>query len=192
MKLMIDLFSGLGGASEAFTQGPSPWAVLRYENNPLLADVAYTQICDLRTFNIHVRHDIDLIWASPPCTDFSMGFNAPGPTAKREGRDFEPSLELVKRAITIIEELKPSTWIIENVVGSIKHLEPILGPPRQIIGPFVLWGNFPLIICSTDDFESKTNFTPSLMRPNLRAKIPLELSVAVRRALEDQKTLKSW
>ena len=189
---MLDLFSGLGGASEAFVHGPNPWAVLRYENNPALGEIPYTTLCDLTNFDIHIRHAVDLVWASPPCTEFSRGFNAPGPTAEREGRDFQPDLTLVKRAVEIIAELEPSTWVIENVVGSIKHLEPILGEPRQIIGPFVLWGNHPLLDLGDFDFEKKGDFPPSEMRPNLRAKVPLELSQALRSALENQTQLSDW
>jgi len=195
MKLMIDLYSGLGGASEAFVLGPNPWAVLRYENNPALADIPYTTLCDLTDFDIHIRHRVDLIWASPPCTDFSRGFHAPGPTAEREGRDFEPSLDLVNRAIEIIEELAPTYWIIENVIGAIKHFEPILGEPRQIIGPFVLWGNFPLIDVDRDMKHTKAEIDPGSTHPlraNVRGKIPIELSQALRRVCEQQTTLTSW
>jgi len=194
MKLMIDLYSGLGGASEAFTAGPNPWAVLRYENNPVLADVPYTTICDLTNFDIHIRHAVELVWASPPCTEFSTGFNAPGPTAQREGIEFEPDMTLVKRAIEIIEELEPTYWIIENVIGAIKHFEPLLGPPRQIIGSFVLWGNMPFI--HVDNFEhTKVSVDPGSgdpLRSNVRAKIPLELSQALRSAVEDQTQLCDW
>ena len=76
MKLMIDLFSGLGGASQAFMNSPE-WAVLRYDNNPALSNVAATTICDLKEYQIICRHDIDLIWASPPCLTFSTAYNAP-------------------------------------------------------------------------------------------------------------------
>ena len=38
MLKMLDLFSGLGGASEAMVNDPK-WEVLRIENNPLLSGV---------------------------------------------------------------------------------------------------------------------------------------------------------
>ena len=38
MKTMVDMFSGLGGASEAFFQSKN-WVVWRYDNNPLLSHV---------------------------------------------------------------------------------------------------------------------------------------------------------
>lgn len=195
MKTIIDLFSGLGGASEAFTQGPEPWTVLRYENNPALGDVPYTTLCDLVDFDIHVRHGVDLVWASPPCLEFSRGFAAPAPTAEREGRHFEPSLDLVKRAIEIIEELQPMCWVIENVVGAIKHFEPLLGEPRQIIGPFVLWGNFPFVDIPRDFEHTKAGvdvWSGNPLRANIKGKIPLEVSRALRRAVEQQTQLFDW
>jgi site-specific DNA-cytosine methylase len=39
---MLDLFSGLGGASEAFVR--AGWEVMRIENNPLLSEVPNTEI----------------------------------------------------------------------------------------------------------------------------------------------------
>mgnify|MGYP003627900018 FL=1 len=190
MKQMIDLFSGLGGASEGFLV--DGWSVNRYENNPLLGNVPFTTLCDLRHPLPSVPGDAFFIWASPPCDEFSNAFSAPAPLAKREGRDFEPSLELVKRAMAIIEELNPTYWCIENVVGAIKHFEPLLGEPRQIIGPFVLWGNFPLI--DVDRFNTHTKagvdvWSTDPLRKNKKGKIPIELSSAVRRVLDSQKTL---
>jgi len=195
MRLMIDLFSGLGGASEAFTQGSSPWSVLRYENNPLLADTPYTILCDITKHEFDIRHHVDLIWASPPCLEFSRGFAAPAPTAEREGRDFQPSLELVERAIEIIDQLKPTWWCIENVVGAIPHFEPLLGKPRQIVKPFVLWGNFPLMDNVRDINHTKASvdvWSSNPLRANIKGKIPIELSQALRSACENQSQLSAW
>ena len=119
MNLMIDLCSGLGGASDGFLR-PN-WTVQRYENNPLLGDIPFTTLCDLMTYEVKVEQPPKLVWASPPCTEFSRGFNAPAPTAQREGREFQPSLELTKRCIEIIQRLESEFWVIENVVGAIPH-----------------------------------------------------------------------
>ena len=67
------------------------------------------------------------------------------------------------------------------MIGSIKHLEPLLGTPTQIIGPFVLWTNLPQIVMSREfEPEKKSDVSCAVdMRANVRAKIPLELSEAV-------------
>jgi len=46
MKLMLDLFSGLGGASEAFMDHDG-WQVTRFENNPDLGWVLNTKLIDV-------------------------------------------------------------------------------------------------------------------------------------------------
>ena len=43
---MLDLFSGLGGASEAFVQSDD-WEVIRIESNPVLSGVPHTQTRDV-------------------------------------------------------------------------------------------------------------------------------------------------
>ena len=194
MKLMLDLFSGLGGASQAFMDS-AEWAVLRYDNNPKLAHVASTTLCDLLTYKIECRHLINLIWASPQCLEFSQAYGAPRSKARREGvEDFRPNMELCCRAIEIIEELKPKWWVIENVVGAIADFEPLLGPPRQIIGPFVLWGNFPYIHMPKDFNHSKADIDErwSEIRSNIRAKIPIEISLNLFEAIENQKTIEDY
>ena len=194
MKLRLDLFSGLGGASEAMITS-SDWAVLRYDNNPDLMHIPGTSLCDLQHYQINIRHRIDVIWASPPCLDFSHAFNAPGPTAQREGIDFEPDMSLLERAIEIIQDLEPTYWVIENVRGAIKHFSPYLGEPRQIIGPFVLWGNYPLLALERDtDFKKEFNKTNSKtpLRSNIHARIPIEISQALKDAIENQKTIADY
>ena len=89
---MLDLFSGLGGASEAMLN--HGWEVKRIEKNPELVLVPNTEIMDvydlgqLLDINIADGHYPDqptLIWASPPCTDFSNGFSSPKSIAIRAG-----------------------------------------------------------------------------------------------------------
>jgi len=147
---MVDLFSGLGGASEAMLKD---WEVLRFDNNPLLANIPKTTIVDIKDLAptlIPYRNGmkkIDLIWASPPCREFSNGFASPKSIATREIglENYVPDMGLLEEAIKIIDIAKPKFWVIENVVGSIRYFKDYLGEPRQIIGPYVLWGNFPLL-----------------------------------------------
>jgi len=135
-----------------------------------------------------------LIWASPPCLAFSTAYNAPKPTAQRAGIDYKPDMSLVKRAMEIIEELKPKHFVIENVAGASKDFEPLLGTPRQIIGPFLLWGSFPYI--DEDRFwhhhKKDHDKRHEELRSNLRAVIPLEISQALKNSIETQTTLDLW
>ena len=100
---VLDLFSGLGGASEAFLKAGHE--VLRIENNPLLGEIPNTEtmcVFELRDFLVenHAiqngdKKQIDLIWASPPCDEFSLGYNAPYAIHTRENPNepYQPNLE---------------------------------------------------------------------------------------------------
>lgn len=202
MKVFIDLFAGLGGASQAFVH-ESSWTVIRLDNNPDLiphcegltmcdiADVAAT-INLIETMLPTCRIQQLVVWASPPCYEFSNAFSAVGPTAKREGRDFEPSLELLNATLDIIHALQPDVWYVENVKGAIKHFSPVIGHDfRQQLGSFFLWGKFPLIALSESSMRhhTKPDKRHSPLRANIRACIPLDFSKAVKDSLERQRRL---
>ena len=203
MQTMVDLFSGLGGASEAFLM--AGWHVMRIDNNPLFSDidseyfVPGTINADLsKTLLKGVGGGVEFVWASPPCYEFSNAHSAPRGIAGREGRleDYEPDMTLLENTIEMIEEMKPKYLCIENVVGAIRYFEPYLGQLREIIGPYVLWGNYP-----PGCFEMPQGYTKreagnkhrhSPIRSNHRAKVPLWLSQQMLDAITKQKQLTEW
>lgn len=196
----LDLFAGLGGASEAFVQDLDNWNVLRIDNNLLLQDVPYMVIDDIHEIanNIfgprNIKQKIDVIWASPPCTEFSGGYNSPKSKAARspKGLDsYEPDMSLLESTMRIIEIVQPKYWIIENVVGSIRYFAEYLGEPRAIIGPYVLWGNFPALNVDESKLDKKKDrdSTPHPLRSNRRAKVSFELSRALKDALDTQRSI---
>jgi len=196
---VLDLFSGFGGWSEAFkTAGHE---VLRIENNPLLKDVPRTQLMCVKEFRDelliakdqgHPMLDVDIIMASPPCLEFSNAYYAPKAQWLRDNPerlfdDYEPSLELLEVTLEIIDILKPRYWVIENVIGAIKHFKPKLGIPRQIIGAYVLWGNYPEIIIRGEiPTKAKKDKRHSKLRSNYRAQIPIQLSHGLLVAILEQ------
>jgi hypothetical protein len=59
-------------------------------------------------YKIYPSGHFDLLWASPPCTQYSI--------AKTRGtRDLEGADTLVRRVFEIIDYFKPKAWVIENV-----------------------------------------------------------------------------
>ena len=141
MKHMVDLHAGLGGASEAMVMDEE-WNVLRIDNNPLLQQVECMVIDDVKSIRDNVESNwlapkIDLIWSSPPCRDFSNAYSSPKSIHGRKHgiESYKPDMTLVIASIEIIEKVKPKYWVIENVVGAIRHFKELLGEPRQIIGP---------------------------------------------------------
>lgn len=206
-KHFLDLFSGLGGASQAFVEDLDNWTVLRIDNNPLLGGVPFTVIDDISNIalniyspsaldKVHPSDTIECIWASPPCTEFSGGFNSPKSIASRTiGLDnYEPDMSLLQAALDIIEIVKPKYWVIENVAGSITYFREYLGEPRQIIGPYVLWGNFPMLSVDKSRLTKKKdkNSAPHPLRSNRRALVDFEVSRSLKDAIENQKSILSY
>jgi len=194
---VLDLFSGLGGFSEAFLLAGDE--VVRVENNPLLSEVPATTIQDVKDMRDRLRRfqnegqpirKIDLVVASPPCLNFSLAYSAPRSIAARRGEDWNPSMEWFEVTMEIIKILNPKWWVIENVIGSISFCEKIGLIPNQIHGSCVFYGNYPKF--STPKMASKKqkdSWHGDPLRMNKRALIPLELSMALRKAIMSQKTL---
>lgn len=204
MKVFIDLFAGLGGASQAFVDDPE-WMVFRIDNNDLLLEhVPGLWILDITDFDAtktvieqHLPMEIEkmVIWASPPCLEFSNAYSAPRPTAQRNGESFEPSMGCVLAALDLINYFEPHHWIIENVKGAIEYFNEEIGEAyRQRIGQFFLWGNFPLIALKDSNIRGlrKPDKRWSPIRSNIKAKVPIEYSQAILASIENQSSLTSF
>lgn len=202
MKIFIDLFCGLGGASSAFVG--TDWRVIRIDNNPdLLEHVKGMWLLDMKDvknvldcirahlYDVNVERLV--LWASPPCTDFS--------TKNPDRNPDEFDLTLLKNTCYIIaalnEDYNLTDWFIENVRGAIEPFNNELGPYRQRIGPFFLWGKFVPVACIDADVHrhrkpfNKTNSRTPL-RSNIHAQIPYALSESVRESLDRQLSLVRW
>ena len=83
------------------------------------------QVSDIFNFDINKIPFIpDIIWASPPCTTFSIAgirhhFNIDG-TPKSS--DAVMGIKIVKRTLEIIEQLSPKFYYIENPRGKLRKL----------------------------------------------------------------------
>lgn len=144
---VIDLFSGLGGFSQAFLD--KGHNVIRIDNNPKFKEIPNTMIIDVLDLTpedlIDFSWDVpDVVLASIDCTYFTYANNNPDKDGLRLSK------ELTKHTLKIIHDTKPKYWIIENPPGRIKI---ILGPPvyktawgywgTPYLKPTWLWGRFP-------------------------------------------------
>lgn len=116
MKI-IDLFSGIGGFSLAFQRAGYQFtehyfseidkhAIANYKNNfphaKNLGDITTIQPADIA--------GADIITFGSPCQDFSLA-------GRREGLKGNKS-SLIKKAIALIADIRPSVFIWENVKGA--------------------------------------------------------------------------
>lgn len=175
--LMLDLGSGLCGASQAMKQ--RGWQITTVDINP---DFKPDVVADLREWS-YTGPRPDLVWCSPPCDEFAREFM---PWTKTGNI---PDLSIVLACKRIIDECQPKFWVIENVMGSISWFKPIFGNYRVHYGPFYLWGFFPL----PGDFKLRMKKKESYgsNQKAERAKIPHKLSSMVAQAIEKQPYLQS-
>jgi len=200
---VLALFSGSGGASEAFIQD-SNWEVQRIENNPMLNGVTGTtekcvfqlrdELIEMTSKGFEPTQEIDVIWASPPCLEFSLAYSAPQSIALRENKPYDPDLEPLRATLEIIRILKPRYWVIENVRGASRWFKPIIGDVKKVVNHSIfMWGKFPdfanpvIEKKSVDEGSSR-----SPLRANKRALIPYPISSALKEAIENQRSILEW
>ena len=117
-------------------------------------------ILDFDTTKVPFKPDI--IWASPPCTYFSVAS-----IGKHWNKDHTPKTEqavfgvkVVNKTIQIIKELNPKYWYIENPRGKLRKLDFMQPLPRTTV-----W------YCTYGDKRAKptdiwTNNLRSVFNPN--------------------------
>lgn len=164
--LMLDLFSGMGGASAAFIE--AGWEVVRVDIDTAHPADIYA---DLSTWSWHGRRPT-LVWASPPCTEFT---HHGMPWIHKQ---HAPSMALVEAADRIIRECQPDYWVIENVRGAVPYIDPLYGKSLRL-GPVFLWGEFPRFYARVAGYKGKT---PG-HNPKLRARIPMAVSRGLLQAI---------
>jgi hypothetical protein len=167
---VLDLFAGLGGASAAMRD--RGWDVVTADADPAFG---CTHTADLTAWS-YSGPPVDLVWASPPCEAFSRTIL---PWLKKTAP--VPSMALVEASVRIVAEVQPRWWAIENVRGACRWFRPTLGPVRQTVGPYFLWGRFPPFRCRLR--KRKKESMSSGWRAE-RARIPYELSESLAKACE--------
>ena len=146
----------------------------------------------------------DIIWASPPCTGFSVA--AIGRNWEKTETDAIPKtdtarlgIELVKKTIEIIEHFKPQYFFIENPRGMLRKLEIVQRFKRQGVTycqygddrmkPTDIWTNsdkwIPRPMCKNGDSchisapRGSSTGTQGLANAYERSKIPEQLCLEI-------------
>lgn len=175
MLTFIDLFAGLGGASQAAKD--RGWRVIRVDNNRALCpDI----VADLRAPIPLKPVKVNVLWCSPPCIEFAQ---IALPWLKHPTN--EPDLTLVRAAFAAREYFQPDWFILENTIHSRKWITPIAGPVFSIIAGHVFWGKLPCLLPDVRR-KSKQSLFPCANRAALRACIPYEIGDAICAAVERQ------
>ena len=156
--LIFDFFAGTGSSTKAFVDAGH--TVITFELDTQFDATEHVDVMDLTAEYLVERYGVpDFVWASPPCTAFSVasishhwtgGIGAYVP--KTEAASYNQ--KLVWKVRELIEQLQPTLgFVIENPRGVLRKLPPVQGLPRQTVSycqygdermkPTDLWGVVP-------------------------------------------------
>ena len=195
--LCIDLFSGLRGGGSGFVK--LGFRVIGVEMNGKVNEEArqlhhYIEDHVMSILDIDEewckelikRHGlVKVVWASPPCTGFSIAscghhWNAPEADGTRTPKSDKGRLavQLVEHTLKVIEWLNPEYYWIENPVGILRKL-PLLdhlqhhkityckyGEDRM--KPTDLWGKFPDSWRPRPECKNRSNRVGTIILPDGR------------------------
>ncbi len=186
---VLDLFCGMGGWSVGFHREGFDCYGLDIMDVGYPYELWQTPIEEFRGGEYRDM-GFDVVVASPPCTEFSPLTKLSWKKRQRGPPDPEKGMRLVMQAARVISLVAPKFWLIENVKGAIPYFAkiPHLGEPQAKIGSYCLWGNFPRLDFNGHPTKGgdKIGLPEDSYRDPLRswkrARIPIELSLAVARA----------
>lgn len=147
--IVVDLFSGLNGWSSAFKDRGHE--IITMDFNPSFKSDINKNILDVSLSDFSKQPDVVL--ASPPCTAFSIltsnNWNGVEPITIKS----KLGLKILQKTISLINELNPKYFIIENPRGKMRFMSEVQTFERRTITycqygmkwmkPTDLWGGFP-------------------------------------------------
>lgn len=156
---VLELFAGTRSVSKAFEARGHKTFSIEIDTDHSNIDW-YADIMDIDAKDIIDRFGVpDVVWASPPCTTYSVaaiGFHrskaADGSLSPKT--DFaKQSDDLVQHTIELIMDLNPRYWFIENPRGGLRVMPFMKGLPRHTVTycqygdtrqkPTDIWTNHP-------------------------------------------------
>lgn len=201
--IVYDFFSGTGSATKAFEDRGH--TVLKVELDPYF-EADERDILSLNADQLISKYgQPDFIWASPPCTTFSVASlrhywsYVDGKAVPKNEKTLQ-AIRLVEFTLELIQKLKPCLgWLMENPRGLLRKQSVVADLPRRTVTycqygdtrmkPTDIWGNVenwvPLPMCKNGDKchqpaprGAKTG-TQGLKGHRLRSQVPYALGLSV-------------
>jgi len=210
---VLDLFSGLGGFSQAFKDKGHNVCTVDIDNkfNPDVCKDIMNITKD--TFNgileyygaLNGNKEFQVILASPPCNCFSVASIGHHWKNGLPDEDTKKSIEIIKHTLNLIIDLHPKYWFLENPRAMLRTI--IGNPPVTVyyaqygedrLKPTDIWGRHPKgfkdmqiadksLLDYTKAPRGSHTGTQGLKNPEERAKIPYQLSETICKLCEVNK-----
>ena len=209
--LIFDFFAGTGSSTRAFEDAGD--TVIRFELDKQFYADEHVDVFDLNAIELFRKYGRpDFVWASPPCTAFSVasighhwtgGYQAYLPKTEQA----KVNQDLVWKTRNLISGLDPKFgYLIENPRGVLRKLPPVQGLTRRTVTycqygdermkPTDLWGDVPgwepREMCKNGDDchvsaprGAKTG-TQGLKGAAIRSMVPYELGLEIRKAITNE------
>jgi hypothetical protein len=209
--LVFDFFAGTGSSTRAFEDAGD--TVIRFELDKQFDVEEHVDISDLTAVELYRKYGRpDFIWASPPCTAFSVasighhwtgGHQAYIPKTEQA----RVNQDLVWKTRTLISGLDPKLgYLIENPRGVLRKLPPVQGLTRRTVTycqygdermkPTDLWGEVPGWVprpmckngddCHVSAPRGAKTGTQGLKGAAIRSMVPYELGYEIRKAITNE------
>jgi len=206
--LIFDFFAGTGSSTQAFKDAGH--TVITFELDTYFEATENVNILDLTPEYLLSKYgQPDFIWASPPCTAFSvasMGHHwmQGGANPLPRTQQAKESQELVAHTISLIKALNPTNgYLIENPRGMLRKLPVVKDLQRKTVTyctygdtrmkPTDLWGSVPGWIsrtpckngmpCHEAAPRGSRTGTQGLSGAKDRSRIPYELGKEIMEAM---------
>ena len=133
--LVFDFFAGTGSSTKAFEDAGH--SVITFDNDSQFDVTEQVDVFSLNAKDLIARYgQPDFVWASPPCTSFSVASIGhhwhPDHTPKTSAAEL--SMKLVAHTRALLEELNPRLgFVIENPRGKLRKLPMLDGLTRHTV-----------------------------------------------------------
>ena len=123
MPHLLELFAGTKSVGKVFEA--AGWQVTSVDLEACFSPTLCMNVLDLQPEDIEDR--VDLVWASPPCTMYSLARTTGGP------RDLEGSDRMVQKVLDLVAEFR-CPWFMENPwTGYLKGRSVVSGIPYRVV-----------------------------------------------------------